>query len=202
MTRCRASCFTWNLAEILVTFRFLVQASEDGFRSSARRCSHRSMISSSDGSTMQSWPILALICPRRPPQTPPPVAGQIPPGKASRLCIVCCSADDARGGLLQSVALSLELKHGGVMHEAVQDGGGHGVVAEVLAPVLDDAVGGDDDTAAQFVAPVHHGLQQLGTGVGDAARQEQIVEHEQVRLGALAQHALLCVVGGEGVAGE
>ena len=47
---------------------------------------------------------------------------------------------DARGRLLEAIALALELEHGCAVHEAVEDGGGHGGVAKVLAPVLHDAV--------------------------------------------------------------
>ena len=44
------------------------------------------------------------------------------------------------------------------MHEAVQNGGAHGVIAQVLAPVLNDPVGGHHDASAQLVALVHDGL--------------------------------------------
>jgi len=50
-------------------------------------------------------------------------------------------------------------ERGGMVHQAVQDGGAHGVVAQVLAPVLDEAVGSDDEAAAQLVALVHEALQ-------------------------------------------
>ncbi len=88
------------------------------------------------------------------------------------------------------------------MHEAVEDGGGHGGVAEVLAPVLHDAVGGDDDGAAVLVALVDDGLQQFGRGVADAPGQEQVVEHEQVGLDPGAQHGCLLGGAGQGVVGE
>lgn len=39
----------------------------------------------------------------------------------------------------------------------------------------------------QLVALVHDRLQQLGGGLGDAAREEQVVEHQQVRLDVGAQ---------------
>ena len=45
------------------------------------------------------------------------------------------------------------------MHEAVQNGGAHGVIAQVLAPVLNDPVGGHHDASAQLEALVHDGLQ-------------------------------------------
>ena len=69
----------------------------------------------------------------------------------------------------------------------VEDGGGHGLVAEVAAPVLHDAVGGHNDAAAMHVALVNHGLQQFGGGLGDATREEQAIDHEQVGLGIGAQ---------------
>ena len=46
--------------------------------------------------------------------------------------LLCQSA----GCLLEPVAFALELKQLGPVHQAIQDGGGHGVVAEVFAPVL------------------------------------------------------------------
>lgn len=48
------------------------------------------------------------------------------------------------------------------MHEPVQDGAGHGGIAEVLAPVLHHAVGRDENGAVQFVALVKDGLQDFG----------------------------------------
>ena len=62
------------------------------------------------------------------------------------------------------------------MHQPVQNGGGHGGVSEVFAPVLHYTVGSDDDGAAQLVALVHDGLQQLCTHIGDAPGQKQIVK--------------------------
>ncbi len=44
------------------------------------------------------------------------------------------------------------------MHEPVEDGRRHGVVAEVLAPVLHDPVGGHHDAAFELVALVHQRL--------------------------------------------
>lgn len=73
-----------------------------------------------------------------------------------------------RGGLLEPVALALELRQGAAVHEAVQDVGGHGGVTQVAALVLHDAVGGDDDGSAQLVALVQQGLQQLGGVLADA----------------------------------
>ena len=49
-------------------------------------------------------------------------------------------AGNARAGLLESVAFSLELEHMGVMHQAIEDSRGHGGIAQILSPVLDNAV--------------------------------------------------------------
>lgn len=56
-------------------------------------------------------------------------------------------------------------------HEAVQDGGGHGGIAQVTAPVLHHSVGGDHDGTAQLVTLVHDGLQDLCGVLTDAPRQ-------------------------------
>ena len=46
------------------------------------------------------------------------------------------------------------------MHEPVQNRAAHSVVAEVGAPVLNDAVRRDHDAAAQLVSLMNKGLQQ------------------------------------------
>ena len=68
------------------------------------------------------------------------------------------------------------------MHEPVEDGGGHGGIGQVFAPVLHHPVGGDDDGTVQFVALMDDGLQDLGGFWADAPCQEQVVEHQQVGL--------------------
>lgn len=79
------------------------------------------------------------------------------------------------------------------MHESVQDVRGHGGVSQVLAPVLHYAVGGNDDGAAQLAALMHDGLQQLGTHLGNAPGQEEIVENQQIwRNPALELLGLFC----------
>lgn len=40
----------------------------------------------------------------------------------------------------------------------------------------------DDDAAFEFVALVHQSLQQFPGGIADLAGQEQIVQHEQIRI--------------------
>ena len=67
---------------------------------------------------------------RWPLQIPALLASQTPPCRTSRLWGIGYDGD-ARGGLLEAVAAALELEHGGAVHEAVEDGGGHGGVAEV-----------------------------------------------------------------------
>lgn len=56
-----------------------------------------------------------------------------------------------------------------MMHEAIEDRRSHGIMPQVCAPILHDAIGGDDDAAAQFVALMDHGLQQgAGRGIAPA----------------------------------
>ncbi len=38
------------------------------------------------------------------------------------------------------------------MHEPIEDRGAHRVIAQIRPPILYDAVGGDDEASAQFVA--------------------------------------------------
>ena len=66
---------------------------------------------------------------------------------------------------LQAVAAAVEFKRMAVMHESVQDRAAHGVVAEVGAPVLNDAVGRNHNAAAQLVSLMNEGLQQSAGGV-------------------------------------
>jgi len=88
------------------------------------------------------------------------------------------------------------------VHEPVQDGAGHGGVAQIFAPVLHHAVGGDDHGSSQLVALVHDGLQQLGTHIGDAPGQEQIVQHQQVGLDPALELLGLFFCAGQPVAGK
>jgi len=46
-----------------------------------------------------------------------------------------------------------------MVHEAIEYGRAHRIVAQVGAPVLHDTIGGDDDAAMQFVALMDQGLQ-------------------------------------------
>ena len=53
-----------------------------------------------------------------------------------------------------------------MMHKAIEDRRAHSVVPKVCPPILHDAIGGDDDAAAQFVALMDQGLQQSAGVVG------------------------------------
>ncbi len=72
------------------------------------------------------------------------------------------------GGLLEAVALALELQHGaaGCMWRSRMVVAMVGI-SQVFAPSLHHAVGGDDDGAAQLVALVHDGLQDFGGMLAD-----------------------------------
>ena len=84
-----------------------------------------------------------------------------------------------------------------MVHEAVQDRAAHGGIAQIFAPVLDHAVRGDNDGAAQLVAPVDDGLEQLGAHLGNAPGQKEIVQDEQIRVRVGAQNLGLFCRGGQ-----
>lgn len=102
-----------------------------------------------------------------------------------------CFARKRFGGLLEPIAAAVELEQMAVMHEPVEDRGAHRVVAEVGPPVLYDAVGGDDDTAMQLVALVDQRLQQGAGVIGNRARQEQVIQHEQIAVEDSSQPGFL-----------
>ncbi len=81
-----------------------------------------------------------LIGPRWPLQTPPPLAGQTPPGRTGKLSVISAGARKARGGLFKSVAFALEFEQHGAVHESIQDRSAHRVIAQILAPVLHHSV--------------------------------------------------------------
>ncbi len=110
------------------------------------------------------------------------MAGANSPGRTPGLCRDGGDGN-ARSSLHEPVALALELLHRAVVHEAVQDGAGHGDVAPVLSLILHGPVGGHHDGSAQLVALVHDGLQNLCGVPADALGQEKVIEHEQVRCG-------------------
>ncbi|MBB4519844.1 hypothetical protein GGD68_008660 [Paraburkholderia fungorum] len=92
---------------------------------------------------------------------------------------------------LQAVAAAVEFKRMAVMHESVQDRAAHGVVAEVGAPVLNDAVGRNHYAAAQLVSLMNEGLQQSAGGVRNRARQKQIIQNQQIAVENAAQTLFL-----------
>src|SRR6266545_7504413 len=94
---------------------------------------------------------------------------------------------DAESALAQAVALALEGDHGRVVDEPVDQGGGDHGVAEDLAPLLEAAVGGDDDRAA-LVAPGDEREEEVGCAalerqVADLVDDEQVVALEPPELG-------------------
>lgn len=89
-----------------------------------------------------------------------------------------------------------------MVHQAVKDRRAHGVVSEISAPVLHDAIGRDDDAAVQFVALMDQGLQQSASFVGDGASEEQVVEHEQIAVKDAPQSSFALSGGAEGISIE
>ncbi|CAM5461749.1 pPIWI-associating nuclease domain-containing protein [Eoetvoesiella caeni] len=59
---------------------------------------------------------IQFSAPRWPLQTPPLLAGQIPPGRTVRLSIIGAAARKARGSLFKSVAFSLKLQQRAAVH--------------------------------------------------------------------------------------
>ncbi len=88
------------------------------------------------------------------------------------------------------------------MHQAIEDRRAHGVVPQVCSPILHDAIGGDDDAAAQFVALMDQGLQQGAGVVRDGAGEEQIVQHEEIAVDDGSQPDLALRRGVQDVAVE
>lgn len=55
------------------------------------------------------------------------------------------------------------------MEQTVEDCRGHGAVAKVAPPVLDDMVGCDEDASTLLVALMDQGLQQFGSSIGKSS---------------------------------
>lgn len=73
----------------------------------------------------------------------------------------------------------------------------------VLSPrYVHDAIGGDDDAAAQLVALMDQGLQQCAGVVKDGACEEQIVQHEEIAVDDGLQPDLALRRGVQGVVVE
>src|SRR5207249_9293129 len=85
---------------------------------------------------------------------------------------------DVEAALAQPVALAFEGDHGCVVDESVDQGGGDHRVAEDLAPLLEAAVGGDDDRAA-FVAAGDEREEEI-RGLAFEGEVADLVDDEQV----------------------
>lgn len=81
-------------------------------------------------------------------------------------------------GLLEAVAAPGDVDDFSAVEDAVEDGGGGGLVAEELAPLVDGAVGGEDG-GAQFVAP-HDDFEEVFGGLLAEGSHAHVVEDEEV----------------------
>jgi len=68
------------------------------------------------------------------------------------------------------------------VEEAVENGGGQCRIAEEGFPVIQDAIGRDQRAAAQLVSLMQQGLKHVGRRKRQQPGQEQIIEHQQIRL--------------------
>ena len=94
--------------------------------------------------------------------------------------------DEPRAALLaKAVAFAADRDDLAMMQQAIQDGRGHDLVSEHLAPVADRLVGGEQYAAA-LVALGDDLEQQMG-GAGRHRQIAELVDHQQVRLGEAAQ---------------
>lgn len=73
----------------------------------------------------------------------------------------CGRGDAAKVSVFESVPVSFHGEHVGVVHETIDHGGGHDVIAEDLAPAAKGLVGGDDE-AGSFVAGGDQLEEQIG----------------------------------------
>ena len=94
---------------------------------------------------------------------------------------------DVEASFAQAVAFAFEGDHGCVVDEPVDQGGGDHGVAEVLAPLFEAAVTGDDDRAA-FVAARDQGEEQVGGlafewQVADLVDDQEVVALQAAQLG-------------------
>jgi len=67
--------------------------------------------------------------------------------------------DKASSSFLKPVTFSFKRQQRRAVHQPIQNGRAHRVVAQVFAPVFYDSVGGHQDGAAQFVASVNYRLE-------------------------------------------
>ena len=114
--------------------------------------------------------------------------------------VVAGGGDAAEVAVLEAVAVAFEADDVGVVDEAVDHGGGDGVVAEDLAPGAEGLVGGDDD-AGGLVAGGDELEEQVG-GLGlerDVADLVDDQERVAAQAGDLGLEAAGAVGGGEPV---
>ena len=79
----------------------------------------------------------------------------------------------------------LDVEDHGVVHEAVQDGGGHDGVAEDLTPFGQAPVGGDHGGVTPLIAGVDHVEEHPGTAAFDGEQADVVDdEHSSVRSGS------------------
>ena len=90
--------------------------------------------------------------------------------------------------ILESVAVALEADHLGVVDQAVDHGGGHGGVAEHLAPASEGLVGGDDERGA-LVAGAHELEEEVG-GLGLERDVADLIDDDQRVAGQLAEFVM------------
>lgn len=79
---------------------------------------------------------------------------------------------------IRAVVLQLQLR--AMVHESVDDLGGHTGVALIFPTVLHHAVEGHTNGAAHFLALVHDGLRDFGGVFADTLGQEQVIQDEHV----------------------
>ena len=86
------------------------------------------------------------------------------------------------GGVLQAIAAARELEEGAAVHQAIEDRRRQGRITQIAFPVGDDTVRCDECAKPTLVAPVHEGLQLIG-GVGaHPAREEQVIQDQEIGL--------------------
>jgi len=100
------------------------------------------------------------------------------------------------------VAVAPKIQHPAAVHEAVVNGAGHGGLAEAFVPVLHYPFGGQYEETAQLVALMLDRLQYLCGVLGDAPRQEQIVQDWQARRDPLLEQLGLFGLTNRRVAGQ
>ena len=98
--------------------------------------------------------------------------------------------------LAHPVAVATDVDDLAVVQQPVDEGGGHDLVAEYAAPVLEALVGGEHGRGA-FVAGVDELEEEHGSVLGDG-QVADLVDHEQCGMGEDTQPAGE-IAGGLGV---